>query len=99
MLKNIKIRADFIYGKGIALKIKGKCVFCHVEVRKCNDVLWLKRLKIRVYSTNVFDINVSVSSKKAFKHSLTSGITLLAVILRYTTKFFSHKAVNFLISS
>jgi len=30
MLKNIKKKADFIYGKGIALKIKGKCVFCHV---------------------------------------------------------------------
>jgi len=62
-------------------------------------VLWLKRLKIRVYAKKVFDMMQSVSSKAGFKLSLTTDITLLAVILRYTTKFFSHKAVNFLISS
>jgi hypothetical protein len=40
-----------------------------------------------------------ITEGKTFNSSLTTSIKILAVNLRYTTKFFTNKAVNFLISS
>jgi len=55
--------------------------------------------KIEVYRRIFSYVKSGYYEEKTFNSSLTTGIKILAVNLRYRKKFFTNKAVNFLISS
>jgi len=58
-----------------------------------------KGRKIEVIRRKFSYVKSDNTEGKTFNSSLTTSIKILAVNLRYTTKFFTNKAVNFLISS
>jgi len=58
-----------------------------------------KGWKIEVIRRRFSYVKSDNTEGKTFNSSLTTSIKILAVNLRYTTKFFTNKAVNFLISS